>query len=64
MKKQAFQYLLFLVFFSMTTHLNAQWKTSEGIKEKEIHFSPTDMNLKWIEYDEYGKIENSGESRY
>lgn len=35
-----------------------------GIKEKEIHFFPTDMSLVWIEYDEKEKVKDSGKSQY
>ena len=38
--------------------------TDKGKKEKEIHFSPADMKLTWIEYDEKGNIKDSGKSHY
>lgn len=34
------------------------------MKEKEIHFIPTDMSLTWIEYDEKGNLKDCGKSQY
>ena len=38
--------------------------TTKGIKEKEFHFIPSEMMVKWIEYDELERIKYSGKSPY
>ena len=38
--------------------------TAKGIKEKEFHFTPKEMSLTWIEYDEKGNVKDSGKSQY
>ena len=35
-----------------------------GIKEKEIHFTPSDMHLTWTKYDVKGNVEKSGKAQY
>ena len=35
-----------------------------GIKEKEIHFIPSDMSLTWTKYDEKGNAIKSGKTKY